>query len=249
MATAPPAIFSKSRKQARAGRAADLMERAEPDLFVFDSMIEDIVERLAFVRHHPRSIALQGFGSAELCQALLMQDASATRLPGDFDEPVAATEQSFDLVASIGSLDTVNDLPGALIQMRELLVPQGLAIATFIGGASLLKLRRAMFEAEPERPAARMHPLIDPRSCPQLLARAGWRDPVVDSFVLTARYGSLDRLVQDLRAHALGNVLYNPAPPLTRAAARKAREAFLAQADDDGKVSETFEIITLTGRR
>jgi len=112
-----------------------------------------------------------------------------------------------------------------------------------------MKLRRAMFEAEPDRPAARMHPLIDPRSCPQLLARAGWSDPVVDTQTLTVRYSSLDRLVQDLREQAMGSVLESPAPPLTRAARDCARAAFLAQADEDGKVSETFEIITLTGRR
>lgn len=249
MNKAPPTIFSPRRKQGRRERAEAMRKREDTDLFLFDTMIDDIVERLAFVRHEPRSIGLQGLGSADLPQALSRPDATATFLPGDFDAPVEATERSFDLVASVGSLDTVNDLPGALIQMRELLEPQGLAIATFVGGASLQNLRRAMFEADAERPAARMHPLVDPRSCPQLLSRAGWRDPVVDSFALTARYGSLDRLVEDLRAHALGNVLANPAPPLSRAALERARHAFLARADSDGKVSETFEIITLTGRR
>ncbi|WAT18396.1 methyltransferase [Aurantiacibacter sp. MUD11] len=242
MATAPPAIFSPVRKQARYDRA----RRLGGDHFLFETMIEDILERLAFVRHTSKTAALQGLGSKALAEAV---GCEATFLAGDFDTPVAATSQSFDLVASIGSLDTVNDLPGALIQMRELLTPEGLAIASFVGGASLGKLRRAMIDAEPDRPAARMHPLVDPRSAPALLGRAGWRDPVVDSFVLTVRYGSLDRLVQDLRAHGLGSALAKPAPPLGRDALQRARAAFLAQADEDGKVSETFEIITLTGRR
>lgn len=169
--------------------------------------------------------------------------------PGDFEQALDFEPGSFELVTSVNSLDKVNDLPGALIQMRRLLAPGGLAIASFVGGESLMKLRRSMFDAEPDRPAARMHPMIDPRSCPQLLARAGWSDPVVDTYRLTVRYASLDRLVQDLREQAMGNVLASPAPPLTRTALDRARSAFLSQADEDGKVSETFEIVTLTGRR
>jgi hypothetical protein len=106
-----------------------------------------------------------------------------------------------------------------------------------------------MLAAEPDRPAARMHPLVDPRSCPGLLGRAGWSDPVVDSHTLTARYRSLGRLVADLREQALGSVLASAPPPLGKAAYARACAAFLDQSDEDGKVSETFEIVTLTGRR
>lgn len=227
-----------------------MLDAGETAVFLLDSMAEDFHERLAFVRHDPRHVLIDGFDASGI-EAGPWNSAVTfeSTYPRDFDTPLPFTSGSFDLVASINSLDTVNDLPGALIQMRELLAPGGMAIASFIGGASLGKLRRAMFEAEPDRPAARMHPLIDPRSCPGLLSRAGWSDPVVDSYRLTVRYSSLDRLVQDLREHSMGNVLANPAPPLNRAALARAREAFRAQADDDGKVSETFEIVTLTGRR
>jgi hypothetical protein len=106
-----------------------------------------------------------------------------------------------------------------------------------------------MLAAEPDRPAARLHPLVDPRAAPQLLQRAGWKDPVVDSYRLTVRYPDLDRLVADLRDSGLGNALARPAAPLGRTAHFRARDAFKARADADGKVAETFEIITLTGRR
>lgn len=227
-----------------------MMASGNADPFLFAHIAEDIEDRLGFVRFEPQNILLDGFGSEEL-RRLNWPSAPTFETTGqrDFDVPSSALSASFDLVASINSLGTVNDLPGALIQMRELLVPGGLAIACFVGGASLAKLRRAMFDAEPERPAARMHPLIDPRSCPQLLQRAGWHNPVVDSHVLTVRYSSFDRLVDDLREHALGNVLASPGPPLSRSAVQRARDAFMAMADEDGKVSEAFEIITLTGRR
>lgn len=148
-----------------------------------------------------------------------------------------------------GLLDAVNDLPGALIHLRAALAPGGLVIAHFIGGQSLPALRAAMLAAEPDRPAARLHPLVDPRAAPALLQRAGWKDPVVDTHALAVRYSALDRLVADLRDSGLGNALAKPAAPLGKAALIRARAAFAARADADGKTPETFEIVTLTGRR
>ena len=249
MPTAPPIIFSKRRKQVREARAAAILDRRDAATFLLDHMGEEVHERLAFVRHQPGVVLVEGFDACSVSQGPWTHSVEIRSVEnGDFERTLDFEPGTFDLVTSINSLDKVNDLPGALIQMRRLLAPGGFAIASFIGGSSLMKLRRAMFEAEPERPAARMHPLIDSRSCPQLLARAGWADPVVDTQRLTVRYSSLDRLVQDLREQAMGNVLASPAPPLTRTALERARTAFMAQADADGKVSETFEIVTLTGR-
>lgn len=226
---------------ASCGEAAD---------FLLQNMADEVQDRLGFLRFEPADVLCEGFGSSLVAEAPWMHDVTFhSTLDRDFDTPLDLFEASLDMVCSINSLDTVNDLPGALIQMRELLKPGGLAMASFIGGASLPQLRRAMFEAEPDRPAARIHPMIDPRSCPQLLSRAGWSSPVVDSYQLKVRYSSLDRLVQDLREQAMANVLEAPATPLTRSQVDRAREAFLANADADDKVTEIFEIVTLTGWR
>ena len=42
-------------------------------------------------------------------------------------------EGRFDLIVSAGVLDSVNDLPGALIQARRALRPDGLFLAAFVG--------------------------------------------------------------------------------------------------------------------
>ncbi len=250
MSSTPPCIFSAKRKLARKQRASSLADAGDTARFLIDNMAEDLFDRLAFLRAEPAKVLVEGWGGSTFADSPWEHDVSFDGdWENDFDEPLPFTSGTYELVASVGSLGTVNDLVGALIQMRELLKPGGLAMASFVGGSSLPCLRQAMLAAEPDRPAARMHPLIDPRSCPQLLARAGWTDPVVDSYRLTVRYTSLDRLVQDLREMAMGNALASPAPPLTRDSVRLARDAFMAMADDDGKVSETFEIITLTGRR
>ncbi len=119
--------------------------------------------------------------------------------------------------------------------------------ASFTGAGSLQTLRRIMFAADGERPAARVHPMVDARAGAQLLQRAGWADPVADSRTLSVAYRSLDRLVGDLRAQGLGNVLAAYAP-LSRGGLERAREAFAAQADEHGRVVEGFEILTLSGR-
>ncbi|MEM1195543.1 MAG: methyltransferase [Pseudomonadota bacterium] len=237
-----PVIFSPQRRASRLARAHARGDQEKTARFVWDEMAEDLLERLAFVQHAPDRPLLLGHATAVLVDRLGTQAANY-----DLEAPYPAT--GFDFVGALGQFDAVNDLPGALIHMRSALAPGGLAIASFIGGASLVRLRAAMLAAEPDRPAARMHPLVDPRAVPGLLQRAAWKDPVVDSHTLRVRYSSLDQLVQDLRDQGLGSALADRPPPLDRAGLARARAAFLTHADADGKVTETFEIITLTGRR
>lgn len=245
---AVPTIFNAHRRQLRLRRAAQRRGNPGAGRFLADDMIEDTLERLAFLRHVPARPLVLGDWTGILA-AHLREGGAAVAEPGSFDLEAPLASSSHDLIAVIGLFDAVNDLPGALIHLRHALAPGGLIIASFIGGQSLPALRAAMFAAEPERPAARIHPLVDPRAAPQLLQRAGWKDPVVDTHFLTVRYSALDRLVADLRDQGLGNALARPAPPLGKTAIARARTAFLERADADGKVAETFEIITLTGRR
>ena len=93
-------------------------------------------------------------------------------------------------------------------------------------------------------PSARMHPAVDVRAGGQLLQRAGWAKPVVDCHSISVSYRSLDRLVADLRAQGLGNVLVSRGPALDKAALSKARAALLGEAE---RVVEQFEILTLSG--
>lgn len=244
-----PEIFSEQRRKARVLRAA-FRRRNHSDAaqFLIEQIADDMIERLSFVRHAPNAALVLG-SCTEPLRAFLSRDAAEMAVQETADPAVPLAGGPFDFVGVIGQLDAVNDLPGALIHIRHALVPGGLAIASFIGGQSLPALRAAMMAAEPDRPAGRIHPLVDPRAAPSLLQRAGWKDPVVDTHTLSVRYSNLDRLVNDLRDQGLGNGLAKPAAPLGRAAIARARAAFAARADEDGKVTETFEIITLTGRR
>jgi len=250
-----PTIFSPARAHQRRRRMLTGKRDGQAS-FVLDEAVDDIIERLAFVRHEPACSLILGDTSMQLGRKFAEHGGQVmlADIVGYFDHFAFDLEQpypqsGFDFIAVLGLLDGVNDLPGALIHMRNALTPGGMMIASFVGGGSLPQLRSAMLAADGDRPAARMHPLVDPRAAPGLLQRAGWKDPVVDTHRLTARYSSLDRLVKDLREQGLTNALSDTASPLSKAALTRARSAFLDQADADGKVSETFEIITLTGRR
>ncbi len=243
-----PRIFNPQRAARRFHRAIARRQHADFARFIADDMIEDVTERLGFLRHTASRALVLGDRTGDLAAHLRARGA-AIDAPGIIDLEAPLASSGYDTIAVLGLLDAVNDLPGALIHLRNAAAPGGLIIASFVAGQSLPALRAAMMAAEPDRPAARIHPLVDHRAAPQLLQRAGWKDPVVDSHTLTVRYAGLDRLVADLRDEGLGNALAKPAAPLGKAARARARAAFAALAEADGKTAESFEIVTLTGRR
>lgn len=245
MASAPPLIFAPVRRLAARRRALARAGAADAARYLIDDMVEDVLERLAFLRHAPARALVIGDRTGALAGALTVQGCaveSADPAQG-FDEERPYPESGYDLIASLGTLDTVNDLPGALIHMHRALASGGLALASFMGAGCLPALRAAMLEADGDRPAPRLHPAVDVRAGGQLLQRAGWSNPVVDSRSLEVRFSSLARLVSDLRDMALVNVLARPGPPLSRAALARANAAF------GSGTTESFEILTLSGWR
>jgi SAM-dependent methyltransferase len=159
-------------------------------------------------------------------------------------------DDSFDLVTSIGTLDSVNDLPGALTLIRRVLRPDGLFLAAFVGAGSLPRLRAAMQAADAAQgtgASPHIHPQIDVRAAGDLLTRAGFALPVVDEETLTVRFSSLQRLVDDLRAMGGTNILAARArSPLGRNALAAAMAEFESHAEPDGKTGERFSILHLS---
>ena len=83
---------------------------------------------------------------------------------------------SLDLVASALSLHWVNDLPGALLQIRQALKPDGLFIGALFGGETLHELRDVLMQAETECDGGvspRVSPFADVRDLGGLLQRGG----------------------------------------------------------------------------
>lgn len=163
--------------------------------------------------------------------------------------PFAA--QRFGLVVSNLVLHWANDLPGALVQARLALRPDGLFLASLFGGRTLQELRACLLQAESDvrgGAGARVAPFADARDVGDLLHRAGFALPVADSDVVVVRYENPLRLFADLRAMGETNALAGAARPLTRAVLARTLALYGERyCDPDGRARATFEIVTATG--
>lgn len=246
----PPRIFAKMRRLALRQRLRKLQALPDAPRYLLEDMIEDVHERLGFLRFEPQRILVIGDYTGALAQAMRAAGRDVIEAdPADgFDEEQPYPLGGFDLIVSLGTLDTVNDLPGALIHIRHALAHGGMMIASFLSFGSLLNLREAMLEADGERPAPRLHPMVDVRAGGELLQRTGFADPVIDQRPVRVAFRSLARLVADLRAQGASNVLTDFGPALGKADLKRASAAFTAKGED-GRTVETFEILTLSGWR
>ena len=157
------------------------------------------------------------------------------------------TPGSFDLVISAGTLDSVNDLPGALIQIRRILRPDGLFLGHMFGAGTLAMLKAMLLEADADRVTPHIHPQIDLRSAADLIVRAGFTLPVADQDTSAVRYGDWRSIVSDIRDAGVGNALAGPRNYLGKDVAARLESAFAARADAQGKVTESFAHIYLSG--
>lgn len=183
--------------------------------------------------------------------APVAQAASPGGLVAD-EEALPFADGAFDLVASVLALQNVNDLPGALVQIRRALKPDGLFIAALVGGRSLNELRAAFTQAQAELEGGaspRVAPFADVRDVGRLLQRAGFALPVADSEETVVRYDSMFALMADLRAMgATSTLLARARTPLRRATLMRAAEIYAERfADPDGRVRATFEFVWASG--
>lgn len=248
----PPEIFDPATRRRRRDRAAsDYASHA----FLRETMLNGIAERLATVKRDFTEVldlgCFDGAFAPPPGSRVAQIDAGfsfardAGGVQGEEDH-LPFADASFDLVISAGVLDQINDLPGALALARRILRPDGLFLAAFVGAGSLDTLRGALREAEGERPAPRLHPQIDVRAAGDLLVRAGFALPVADVETMRVRYAGIGRLLDDLRGMAASNLL-RERRPIRRDTLAAAAAAFAARADEDGRVTERFQIVYLTG--
>lgn len=249
-ATKVPRIFDRTQASAKWARARDRQHLHGGATYLADTMATDVLERIEFMRFEPKNALVIGDASGTLTETLIAKgaDGNVGHL-GQFNEEQPGTPDSFDLVVHLLGLGMVNDLPGALIHARNALREGGLFVAALPGAGSMPVLRQLALEADGDRPAARLHPQIDNRAGTALLERAGFARQVVDSYPIRVRFASLATMIADLRDHGLTNSLSSPAPPLTRAGWARAEALFDSLREEDGKVAEIFEILTLTGWR
>lgn len=252
---ATPDIFDRHRRSLYRDR---MVARFADHDFLYHAMLDELVDRLADVhRDLPEALvigcpdgsaraALEAMGKRVACvDPGFLAARAAVGVQGD-EDALPFADDSFDLVLACGTLDSVNDLPGALILMRRVLRPDGLMLAAFTGAGTLPRLRSALMAGEGDRLRQHIHPQVDVRSAGDLLSRAGFAMPVADGETLSVRYGDMLRLMRDLRGMGAGNALA-AAAPLGRDALIGAAAHFAQAADPDGRTAEQMAILYLSG--
>jgi SAM-dependent methyltransferase len=255
-----PAVFDRRLLRERLARA---LERSDAPDFLVARAADDLADRLAGIkRDFARSLDL-GSPSSHFSRVV---EASGRRRPlraaalaqcegvdvVASEEALPFAPESFDLVVSGFALQWVNDLPGALAQLRRMLAPDGLLLACFPGGASLVELRLALAQAEEEMcggASPRVSPFVDLRDLGSLLQRAGFALPVTDVDSFTLRYDSMFALLAELRAMGAANALVERSRrPMRRATLLRAAEIYKERfSDPDGRVRATIELVWLSG--
>jgi NADH dehydrogenase [ubiquinone] 1 alpha subcomplex assembly factor 5 len=264
VAKSPMLLFDSRALRRHRARAANLPDASD---FLVMEAAETLADRLDDVRRRfPYALdlgcrdgvmtrAAKGRGGIEYLVSADPAPEFAARAPRPSlvceAEALPFAPGSFDLVLSNLVLHWTNDLPGALIQLRQALKPGGLLLASLFGGETLTELGSALMEAELEIEGGagpRVSPFADLRDLGGLLQRAGFQEPVVDGDRIEVTYPDLPALMRDLRAMGESNALIERRRGLTR-------RATLARAGElyrrnfpapGGRIRASFQVISLT---
>ncbi|MBA4801727.1 MAG: methyltransferase domain-containing protein [Euryhalocaulis sp.] len=261
-----PAPFDRSLLRLRRDRAAGRIDAHD---FLIREAVKDSLERAAFTtRSFDRALAIGGAGlTGEEMAAGPMADrigwlaemdlsprmAMRTNSPAFAanEESLPLAEDSLDLVLAPLGLHWINDLPGALIQIRRALKPDGLFIGSMFAAGTLAELRECLTEAELEitgGAAARIAPFADVRDAGGLLQRAGFAMPVSDLDRRRVVYRDPARLFHDLRGMGETASLSDRAPALKRSVFARALALYAERyAEEDGRLPATFVIANISG--
>lgn len=261
------APFDRRRLRLHRERAA--VDFASHD-FLFREVADRLVDRLADLTRrfelaldlgcHAGGLAAAALDSGRVgrviaCDAsaamarLAAADGRIATLVAD-EEALPFAPASFDLALSNLSLHWANDLPGALLQIRHALKPDGFFLAAVAASGSLAELGEAMIAAEAAvtggaRP--RLAPLADLRDLAGLLQRAGFALPVADLETVTVTYAEPLRLLADLRGMGESNLLADTAPLRRDVLLRMCEEYRARFGSADGRVPASFRIVFLAG--
>jgi SAM-dependent methyltransferase len=245
-----PILFDRALLRARQARA----EKQGVATFLLDRLAEEMDERVHAVLRTFTSAADIGTPGKGLVAALAGRVGTLARVavPDDEREGLALAPESLDLAVSALALQSVNDLPGVLAQIRRALKPDGLLLAATLGGDTLTELRQSFAAAEAEIEGGvspRVAPFADLRDIGALLQRTGFALPVTDVDRIVVRYDSAFALMQDLRAMGATNVLVERRrTPLRRATLLRMAAVYAERfSDPDGRIRATFEVIWLSG--
>jgi SAM-dependent methyltransferase len=252
-----PHIFDRATARRRRIRAAARISHVD---FLAARAGQELTERI-LARGQPVETAVWIGGgrllSPNVVRTIELDTASVLGCQGEAvigdEELLPFASKSVDLYTSNLTLHGLNDIPGALVQIRRALRDGGFFAAAMFGGETLKELREAFAAAEIETEGGvspRVHPFVDVRDAGNLLQRAGFAQPVVDADPVIVQYGHPKLLLNDLQGMGETNVLCERRRRfLKRRTLERMYEIYTERfSNSDGRVRATFQILYLSGR-
>ncbi len=222
--------------------------------FLFEWAIRNLRDRLEIIKRDFENVLQIGARGEPILDHALICDINNAFQPSLIcdEEFLPFAPQSLDLIISALNMHSINDLPGALIQIKHALKADGLFIAALFGGETLYELRSALSSAEMEirgGVSPRVFPFADKQELGALLQRAGFALPVVDSEIVTVTYEHMFKLLADIRGMGEGNIIkardkHYVGKEFFMKAAQHYAEHF---SESDGRIVASFEIIFMIG--
>lgn len=193
--------------------------------FLIKHSLKDIQERLNEINRSFPSILNLGCRSPYLSDELLRRNGTQNVIETNFscknsnnnnikviadEENLSFDNNQFDLIISLLNLHNINDLPGCLTQLRNILKPNGIIIASMLGEKTLPELRTTLIKTELEHcngVSPRMMPCIELKQLGALLQRVGFNMPVIDKDHIEIHYSNPLELIYDLRNMGETNIM------------------------------------------
>jgi NADH dehydrogenase [ubiquinone] 1 alpha subcomplex assembly factor 5 len=181
----------------------------------------------------------------------MIKDINGIKVIAD-EESLCFKPQSFDLIVSILNFHNINNFFDSLLQIKTLLKPQGVFIASLFGGITLRELRRSMLEAELQlysKATPRVHPFIDIKDIGNIVKNCGFINSIVESDLINIKYSTIEKLVYDIKGMGESNRLYQRSKDFfSRRLLMQTEEIYKSKfSDHEGFLNCSAEIITVTG--
>uniref|UniRef100_A0A671SE43 Arginine-hydroxylase NDUFAF5, mitochondrial n=2 Tax=Sinocyclocheilus anshuiensis TaxID=1608454 RepID=A0A671SE43_9TELE len=254
-------VFDRSMKRKQKQWASSLLDSDKYD-YLRDEAGSRVADRVYDVsRTFPLALDV-GCGKSHIAEHLskvepfvILQNRRKCEIPSHCvladEEFLPFKENTFDLVLSSMSLHWINDLPGALRQIYQVLKPDGVFIGAMVGGETLYELRCSLQLAELEREggfAPHISPYTAVTDLGNLLGQAGFNMLTVDIDEVQVNYPGMLEVMSDLQGMGESNCAWNRKSLLHRdtilAAAAIYKEMY---GNEDSSVPATFQILYMIG--
>ncbi|OJX14015.1 MAG: hypothetical protein BGO77_01465 [Caedibacter sp. 37-49] len=230
---------------------------------------KEFINRLQFIKKEYKSIFLYGEFSNKFLKLLTLTHPRSFIVIANIipvysknildlyltvchEEQLPFPNETFDLAISCNSFHHINNIPKALTEYKRILKPDGLFLASFVGGDTLIEAREALLNSEIKLTGGaspRVIPMIDLKTSSDLIQHAGFTLPVVDRDLIHFSYSSLLNIFKEIKCLGESNYLSErslkiPPKTLFKLAEKFYQDYYL---DHYKRLKVTLEIIHLCG--